>query len=591
MNNLLIAIEKLWLNTKLLLGFSIGLVVAAAIGYQSLDNLAVLEAEMGQLYELELLGIAHFQEANINQIYMGRAVRQMILAQDDRTRDQARAQVAAAREALHNEMAEGRKRIIRAEAVARYEQFQRNFAKYNENIEHALAMIEREKANPSAAAKFITGPEFAAAGAAADDDLTELTKIKAKGSRAKVEEVRAQARATRQFALLLLGAGLILSIGFGVVIGNSIKRPNERLRASVEGLAGGDVASPIPHTDYPNEIGIMARAIRVLQGIYGKAEDTRWIKTHTAEIGAALQQADNFKGLAQTAISRIAPAVGAGHGAFYVSDGERHLNLLGSYGYRERKSLNSRFLIGEGLVGQAAMEKASITLTAPRDYIQISSGLGEAPPACVAVLPIVHQDRVLGVLEIASFQQLTEREVALLDALMPVLATTMEIMDRNQRTRELLAATQAQAERMEKQAAQLEEQTVEMEAQQAELMETENWFRGIIETSPEGLLVVEESGAIVLSNPKAETLFGHGAGEMIGLNVDRLLPEERRASFGAKHQLLLAENRSERIGDDGDVSVLRQDGSAFPARLVLSPLPMRGSRGRCLSISVRALSV
>lgn len=591
MSKLFIAIEKLWLNTKLMLGFSFGLVIAAAIGYQSLSNLSLLETEMETLYELELLGIAHFQEANINQIYMGRAVRQMLLAQDDRSRDQARAQVAAAREAMRNELAEGRKRIHRAEAVARYEQFQRNFAKYNENIEHALAMIEREKANPSVAAKFITSAEFAAAGAAADDDLSELTKIKAKGSYAKVEEVRAQVQATRQFALLLLGMGLLLAIGFGVVIGNSIKRPNERLRISVEALAGGDVASPIPHTDYPNEIGIMARAIRVLQGIYGKAEDTRWIKTHTAEIGAALQRAEDFKGLAQTAISLIAPAVGAGHGAVYVSDGERRLNLLGSYGYRERKNLNNSFLIGEGLVGQAAMEKASITLTAPRDYIQIGSGLGEAPPACVAVLPIVHQERVLGVLEIASFQQLTEREAALLDALMPVLATTMEIMDRNQRTRELLAATQEQAERMEKQAAQLEEQTVEMEAQQAELMETENWFRAIIETSPEGLLVVEESGAIVLSNPKAEALFGHGAGEMIGMNMDRLLPEAGRAGFVALRQQLLAENRGQRIGDDGELSLLRKDGSVFPARLSLGPLPMRGSRGRCLSVSVRGLAV
>jgi PAS domain S-box-containing protein len=143
---------------------------------------------------------------------------------------------------------------------------------------------------------------------------------------------------------------------------------------------------------------------------------------------------------------------------------------------------------------------------------------------------------------------------------------------------------------MEKQAAQLEEQTVEMEAQQAELMETENWFRGIIETSPEGLLVVEESGAIVLSNPEAEALFGYGAGEMIGLNVDRLLPEDRRAGHFSQRQQLLAENRSERIGDGGDVSVLRKDGGAFSARLSLSPLPMRGSRGRCLSISVRSLA-
>jgi PAS domain-containing protein len=278
-----------------------------------------------------------------------------------------------------------------------------------------------------------------------------------------------------------------------------------------------------------------------------------------------MQRAEDFQSLAQSAISRIAQVLNAGVGIVYVADGDGRLNMLASYGYRERKHLNNSFGLGEGLVGQCAMEKEAITLTAPKDYTRIVSGSGEALPACIAVLPVMHNDRVLGVLEIASFQQFTERDKLLLDAVVPALAVSMEIMDRNQRTRDLLVATREQAERMEKQAAQLEEQQVEMEAQQAELLETENWFRSIIETAPDAMLVANESGAIVLINPQAESLFGYAAGELVGTPLTRIM--QSVAASGAEG--------------------VHKDGNRFPIVLSRSELPSRGRHGHCVSLSVR----
>ena len=589
MNGLVTLIERFKLNSKLLLGFSSGLVIAAAIGLYSLSALTALETEMERIYEADLLGISHIKEANINLIYMGRALRQVMIAQDDLARDQARAQVLTARETLRSELAEGRKRIFRAEAIARHDQFTRNFSKFNENVEHALALIERERANPSAAAKFVTSPEFIAAVNAADDDLGALTRIKESGSKATIEAMRQRAEDTRRTALLLLILGIGLSIGFGVLIGASIKQPNERLRKSVEELAAGKVDTPIPHTDYPNEIGVLARAIGVLQSIYRKADQDHWVKSNVAEISAALQQTDDFIALTRTAVSRIAPVIGAGHGAFYVADTEGCYTLQASYGYRERKHLSNSFKNGEGLVGQCAMEKATIMLTAPKDYIRITSGLGEGPPACIIVLPVIHAERVLGVLEMASFQQFGEREKAVLEALRPLLATSMEILDRSLRTRELLASTKEQAERMEKQAAQLEEQQVEMEAQQAELSEAENWFRSIIETAPDGMLVADAGGRILLSNPAAETLFGYAAGELVGGQIEQLVPERARAAHAGLRSTFTAEGLSRAMGSGPQVLGLRKDGVELPLAVSLSPLPEHGSRGKCISVSVRAI--
>jgi PAS domain S-box-containing protein len=339
--------------------------------------------------------------------------------------------------------------------------------------------------------------------------------------------------------------------------------------------------------DNVEEIATLAASFDVLRKTFQQANDQHWVKSNVADISAALQQADDYRTLTQTAVSKIAPVIGAGHGALYVLEPDGRYNLLASYGHRERKHLNNSFAVGEGLVGQVVMEKAPITLTAPRDYIRINSGLGEGPPACIAVLPVIHQNRVLAVLEVASFQPFTVRENALLDALLPTLATTLEILDRNQKTRELLVATQEQAERMEKQAAQLEEQQVEMEAQQAELLETENWFRSIIETAPDGMMVVDQSGSIVLCNPQAETLFGYAPGELLGTNVDRLVPTGTQAGHPALRARFMAESKRRPLASH--VHGLRKDGTEIPVDVSLSPLPARGHRGNCVSVAVRAI--
>lgn len=589
MKSLLTFIERLRLTTKLLIGFSAGILIALAIGLNALSSVSALEADMEKMYDNDLLGISHIKDANLNLIYMSRAMRHMLIAQDEATRDASLATIKRSREKLMVDLTEARKRIFRPEVIARYDVFQRDLGKALEGIEQAIGMIQREKMNPSVAAQFITSKEFGAIIAAADGGLHELTDLKEKAADAALAQARENAARTRQIALWLLVTGVIVAGGMGILIGLSIRRPNDRLRQSVEDLAAGKVDQSIPHIDYPNEIGIMARAISVLQEIYRKANEQHWVKSHVAEISAALQQAEDFRTLTQTAVSKIAPVMGAGHGAFYVLESDGRYNLLASYGYRDRKHLNNSFAVGEGLVGQCAMEKAPIMLTAPKDYIRINSGLGEGPPACIAVQPIIHGERVLGVLEMASFQQFSAREKAILDTLQPMLATSMEILDRNLKTKELLAATQEQAERMEKQAAQLEEQQVEMEAQQAELLETENWFRSIIETAPDGMLVADAQGQILLTNPEAERIFGYEPGELVGGRIEQLVPDNARDAHAQHRKVFIDEGRSRTMGAGSQLLGKCKNGSEVAVHVTLSPLPPRGTRGKCVSVSVRRI--
>ena len=419
------------------------------------------------------------------------------------------------------------------------------------------------------------------------DQIIDYNEKLAKESSVAAQTLRDRA-SLLAWVLVVLTLALLGTLGW-LIANRELAQPIGDMVDNLKQLANGSMAVDITGTERSDEIGDIARAGQVFKEFVLKLDTQSWIKTHTSEISTALQQAEDFRALTQTAVSKIAPAMGAGHGAFYVLEGDGRFNLLASYGYRERKHLNSSFAVGEGLVGQCAMEKTSIMLTAPKDYIRINSGLGEGPPACIIVQPIIHNDRVLGVLEMASFQQFSEREKAVLEALQPVLATSMEILDRNLKTRELLAATQEQAERMEKQAAQMEEQSVEMEAQQAARLETENWFRSIIETAPDGMLVTDAAGQILLTNPELERIFGYAPGELVGGNIEQLVPESVRGGHEGLRRTFMTDGRTRTMGSGSTLHGRCKDGSETTVAVTLAPLPPRGARGKCVSVSVRAI--
>ena len=115
MKNFMVVLEKLKLPNKLLIGFSVGLLIAMLIGANAISSLNEMSEQAQVLYELDLLGISHLKEANINLIYMGRSMRQMMLASDAEGREKALAMINKATVTLQKELAEARKTIFREE--------------------------------------------------------------------------------------------------------------------------------------------------------------------------------------------------------------------------------------------------------------------------------------------------------------------------------------------------------------------------------------------------------------------------------------------------------------------------------------------
>src|SRR5204862_7182412 len=157
---------------------------------------------------------------------------------------------------------------------------------------------------------------------------------------------------------------------------------------------------------------------------------------------------------------------------------ERVLDLVASYAFTERKNLSNRFRLRQGLVGQCAYEKKRILLTnVPHDYITIGSALGEAPPLNIIVLPVVFEQEVKAVIELASFSAFSETHQAFLDQLMESIGIVLNTIAANMRTEGLLKQSQLLTSELQAQQGELKKTNDRLEQQANTLRQSEELLR------------------------------------------------------------------------------------------------------------------
>lgn len=286
-----------------------------------------------------------------------------------------------------------------------------------------------------------------------------------------------------------LGFALLGVLGF--LLNRHISKPLTEVSRTAEKIADGDLSiqlRPLPRQD---EVGVLTRTfnqmVQNLKESLQKSDRQTWLQSNLAEFGHLIQGERQLETVARLMLSRLVPLVEAQHGAFYVMDAEQSppvLKLLSSYAYHERKQLSNQFHLGEGLVGQCALEKQSILLNqVPEDYIRIRSGLGDTKPSNIIVLPVRFEEQVVAVIELASIQQFSDLQLTLLERLSQTLGVVLRAIAADAKTQQLLAESQALAaelrirqeelqqsnETLRQQTAALEESELRLQEQQEEL--------------------------------------------------------------------------------------------------------------------------
>ncbi|MQY29552.1 HAMP domain-containing protein [Nocardia aurantia] len=212
--------------------------------------------------------------------------------------------------------------------------------------------------------------------------------------------------------------------------------------------------------------------------------DQDWLKTNLALISGLMQGQRDLNVVAELIMDELVPLVSAQFGAFYLADDtaeQPELRLISSYGSPDEPAGTPRLAFGQSLVGQAARSRRTIAVDdVPGDYITISSGLGRTVPVNLLVLPMVVEDQVLGVIELASLHRFTGTHRDFLDQLMETVGVNVNTIVANARTDELLDESrrlttelQARSEELQVQQDELQRSNAELE-EKAALLATQN---------------------------------------------------------------------------------------------------------------------
>ncbi len=217
-------------------------------------------------------------------------------------------------------------------------------------------------------------------------------------------------------------------------------------RGRILDVAAGKLDEPITNLNRPNEIGEMSRALQALQSAARERETQGWVKAEVAATVEKLQSAEGAAEFAAILLSRISESFNLLYGAFYLSDHDHtHFTRMGTFATDIAKEPRE-FAIGETLVGQSAVERRTLQIASTTDKpLQVSAGIGTVTPASVLYVPVISQDAVLAVIELAPSAPVSARQQVLLDALIPTVALNTRILLSKLEARRLLDQTRTQA--------------------------------------------------------------------------------------------------------------------------------------------------
>jgi len=342
-------------------------------------------------------------------------------------------------------------------------------------------------------------------------ELSDMLQADAKSQSA---DLTARTRKVLRRTWLGIILGVILSFAFAsYLLHVDVVRELWSVRDSIQSLAAGKLETEIPFLNRKNEIGEISRSLSTLQHGARERETHSWLKSETAATALRLQSAEDFSAFSSSLLSRISECIPLLYGCFYLADDSTpvHLHRVGTYA-TDASDLPASYAPGEGLVGQSALERRTITITAnENDALHVATGFGSVLAGSLLFIPVVHHDRLIGVLELATASPLSDRQQTLLDNILPAVASNAEI----------LAAKQA-------------------------LAASEKQFRSIFESAQIGIRFFSIDGKQHFINRALLQMLGYSKEELSQLNIwDSITHPEERESKAADFNEVLSGRRDE----------------------------------------------
>ncbi|MBI3219888.1 MAG: PAS domain-containing protein [Bacteroidetes bacterium] len=369
-------------------------------------------------------------------------------------------------------------------------------------------------------------------------------------------------------------------------VASAVSQNIHNLKSDIESLSHGELVE-VAETNMQNEIGEMTTAIKSLvqrmsdsahfakqigegqlstnyvalseKDVLGQAlvtmrnnlqrikeeEDRRiWATEGFAKFGEILRNQSDLLKLGDDIIIHLVKYMKANQGGLFLLNTEDkvnpHLSLIACYAYDRKKFIEKRVNVGEGVIGQCVLEKETIyLLDIPKDYIQITSGLGDAPPSSVLIVPLKINDEIHGVVEIASFHKFEKHEIEFLEKLTENIASAISSVRINERTKVLLLASQQQTEELRAQEEEVRQNMEEMQATQEEverkaqeLSKQTAEMAGLLEGINSTMATIEftPNGTVITANQNFLQTMQYSLSDIKGKHHSMFVPEEIQQS-------------------------------------------------------------
>jgi PAS domain S-box-containing protein len=332
---------------------------------------------------------------------------------------------------------------------------------------------------------------------------------------------------------------------------------------------GEDGARPAgSQTDGEPLVAALLGLNATLQTLAEKEKQRLWMGEGLARFVEILRgNHDDHEKLYDTILTTLVRYVKANQGVLVVrreEDGTIYLEQVSCYAYERKKYTSGRFEVGQGLLGQCYLEAETIFLREiPAGHVRITSGLGEATPTCLLLVPLKLNDEVLGVVELATFHPFQPFEVELVEKLAENIAATLAGIHSQQTTGRLLSASQEQAQQLALQESALRQNMEEMQATQEEMLRSQKQLQqqeevhrqkveeliavreeleaqltgqlaeagrqksrmdAFLKSSLDVICFLDGQGRFVQVSPAIEKMFGYKPGELTGKPVETILP-------------------------------------------------------------------
>lgn len=299
-----------------------------------------------------------------------------------------------------------------------------------------------------------------------------------------------------------------------------------------------------------NSEGSLGRALadmrKSLRDVAQADQVRNWTAEGIAKFADLLRQNSNsLEDLSNQLISELVKYIKASQGALFIyNEQEDVLEMAASYAYERRKYQTKSIKPGEGLAGQIFLEKETLMITeVPQNYLNITSGLGEALPKSILIVPLRLNENVTGVLELASFQVFKESDMFLVEKIAENIASTVRNVRVAEETKRLLDESMASTEQLKSQEEelrqnleelqttqdQMQRQTRELQKMQDSLMLEKSMFRVLMEYSPDRLTYKDTECRLLRVNTAKAKRFKMSPEEMIGKTDYDFFPAEHAA--------------------------------------------------------------